>query len=61
MRNVVGISAGSAERQERITSDSPCSVLKLPITVRVELWIFSSAALSSGSLREETHSEGGSL
>lgn len=59
MRNAVGISPGSAERQERIMSESsPCSVLKLPITLHVKLWIFSSAALSSGSLREEIHSEG---
>lgn len=62
MWNIVGISSGSADRQERIMSDSsPCSVLKLPITVHVKLWIISSAALSFGSLREETHSEGGSL
>lgn len=62
MRNVVGISSGSAERQDRIMSDSsPYSVFKLPVTVHVKLWIFSSAALSSGSFREETNSEGGSL
>lgn len=45
-----------------MSDSSPCSVLKLPITVQtVKLWIISSAALSFGSLREETHSEGGSL
>lgn len=44
-----------------MSGSSPCSVLKLPITVHVKLWIVSSAALSSGSLREETPSEGGSL
>lgn len=44
-----------------MSGNSPCSVLKLPITVHVKLWIFSSATLSSRSFREETHSEGGSL
>lgn len=44
-----------------MSDSSPYSVFKLPVTVRVKLWIFSSAALSSGSFREETHSEGGSL
>ena len=60
---VVGILSGSAERQDRITSDSsPYSVLDVLLLAALKLWIFfSSGGLSSESFREDTRLEGDSL